>query len=94
MKIKRPAILVAEPHTINMGATNKAAMNCAPTRQSGLKPTRADTPSPKPNIANNSLQWQLHVGAQFIAPDSQFTAPDSQFIAPDSQFIAPDSGEK
>ena len=45
-------------------------------------------------IANNPLQWQLHVGAQFIAPDSQFIAPDSQFTAPDLQFIAPDSGEK
>lgn len=31
MKIKRPTILVTKPHAINMGATNKGAMNCAHT---------------------------------------------------------------
>jgi len=31
MKIKRAASLVTKPHTINMGTTNKGAMNYAPT---------------------------------------------------------------
>jgi len=31
MKINRPTSLVTKPHTINMGTTNKGAMNYAPT---------------------------------------------------------------
>ena len=55
MIVKRPASLVAEPHTRNMGATSKGAMNRVPTPKFGAKPTHVGAQFIAPKCATTNV---------------------------------------
>jgi len=93
MKIKRPAILVTKPHPINVGATNKGAMNCA--RSIHCAQLRYDKPEAcimkikrpailvtKPHAINMGA---TNKGAKNCAPTPRIVG--AQFIAPNCATI-------